>query len=98
MNNAEIRLLIEIKPPTEDFPYWTALYPEIDLATQGETQQIAFKNAAEALKMWLSSLIEDGILKDTLIDCGFSTYRIKEIEEDARYILPHNIEERRCHA
>ena len=91
--NAEIRLLIEIKPPTEDFPYWEAIYPEIDLATQGETQQIAWKNAVEALRMWLSSLVEDGILDDVLRDCGFSANRIREIEEDTKYFLPQFVQE-----
>ncbi len=99
MASSEIRLLINIKPPTKDFPYWEAIYPEIDLATQGETQEIAWKNAVEALRMWLSSLSEDGILADVLRECGFSTYRIQEIEEDAKVFLPQNNRKKsQCHA
>ena len=88
MSDVEIRLLLEIKPPVKDFPYWVAIYPEIDLATQGETQQKAWQNAVEALRMWLSSLVEDGILRDVLQECGLDVYRIQEIEEDARHFLP----------
>ena len=98
MNDVEIRLLMEIKPPTKDFPYWEAIYPEIDLATQGETQQKAWQNAVEALRMWLSSLVEDGILRDVLQECGFETYRIQEIEEDTRHFLPqYAAGAKRCH-
>ena len=80
MNSADVRLLIELKPPQEDCTYWVATYPEIDLSTQGETRQKALDNAVEALQMWLSSLLEDGILDEVLQDCGLSANRIKEIE------------------
>ena len=68
-----IKLLFEITPPTEGFPFWTASYPEIDLATQGETRQKALNNAAEALEMWLSSLAEDGILETEIQTCAISS-------------------------
>ena len=98
---AEIRLQITFNPPTEDFPYWTAIYPELDLATQGETLSKAKENAIEALIAWMECVVSKGKLVEVLTECGFTNYRIKQLEKDVRMLLPQRSAHgkvEQCHA
>jgi len=82
----------------------------LDVASQGETEEEARKNIAEALFMFLQSCIERGTLDAVLKKCGFRPLMeldqdIEPVESSARqeyvdvplYLLSQYEDNRRCH-
>lgn len=53
--------------------WYVASCPALDVATQGETEEVARKNIAEALTMFLRSCLERGTLDAVLKQCGFKS-------------------------
>ena len=70
----EIQITLTAKVPiriTKKRKWFLASCPALDVATQGETEELARKNIAEALEMFLRSCIERGTLDVVLKQCGF---------------------------
>ncbi len=62
------KLPIQITKKTK---WFVASCPALDVASQGETEEEARKNIAEALFMFLGSCFERGTLDAVLKQCGF---------------------------
>ena len=62
------KLPIEI---TKKSKWFVASCPALDVGSQGETEEEARKNIAEALFMFLRSCFERGTLNAVLKQCGF---------------------------
>ncbi|HNR12308.1 MAG TPA: hypothetical protein PLG17_12605 [Thermodesulfobacteriota bacterium] len=73
--NFQVELPIEIKQRKK----WVlASCPVLDIHSQGETAAKAKKNLAEALRLFITSCFERGILEEVLKECGFRpTYEYK---------------------
>ncbi len=56
---------------TKKEKWFVASCPALDVACQGETEDAARKNIAEALFMFLRSCFERGTLDAVLKECGF---------------------------
>ena len=86
--NGTLYLRAEITPPDET-GCWTVIFPEVNVGSQGETLEIASKNANIALSLWLESCNEAGQLKQALLECGLDQDRIQQIERDVtRGVVP----------
>ena len=79
--NGTLYLRAEITPPDET-GCWTVIFPEINVGSQGETLEIASKNANIALSLCLESCVEAGTLKQALLECGVEPHRIQQIERE----------------
>jgi predicted RNase H-like HicB family nuclease len=64
--------------------WFVASCPALDVASQGETEEEAKKNIAEALFMFLRSCFERGTLEAVLKQCGFSP--VMEQDQDTEPI------------
>jgi len=72
----EYKITLTAKLPIEitKKPKWyVASCRALDVASQGETEEIAKKNIAEALTMFLRSCVERGTLDAVLKQCGFKS-------------------------
>ena len=68
------RVQIEFTVPAEvreEGAYFVAGCPPLDVFSQGETEQSALANLAEALQLFIESCYERGTLEKVLKDCGF---------------------------
>lgn len=81
LTHERLYLRTEITPPDET-GCWTVIFPEVNVGSQGETLEIASKNANIALSLWLESCIEAGQLEQALQECGLNQNRIEQIERD----------------
>jgi predicted RNase H-like HicB family nuclease len=102
------KLPIQITKKTE---WYLASCPALDVTTQGETEEVAKKNIAEALFMFLRSCFERGTLDAVLKECGFTS--IMEVQDTDTgpaeslagqeymdvplYLLSHFEESHQCH-
>lgn len=57
---------------------WVAWCPAIDLASQGETQELAFKALEEAIQLWFDDCLERGVLREALKEVGFRPVSMPE--------------------
>ena len=71
----------EITPP-DATGCWTVIFPEINVGSQGETLEIASKNANIALSLWFESCIDAGTLEQALQESGLEPDRIQQIERE----------------
>ena len=55
----------------EEGAYFVAVCPPLDVFSQGETEESALDNLAEALQLFIESCYERGTLEEVLKDCGF---------------------------
>ena len=84
--------------------YYVSYCPLIDLYSQGETKNIAIKNLADAISLFLLSCIERGTLDKVLSRCGAKIVKkVKKIPPKQNYInIPFPIQaespQRACHA
>jgi predicted RNase H-like HicB family nuclease len=72
----EFRITLTVKLPiqvTKKAKWYIASCPALDVASQGETEDVAKKNVAEALTMFLRSCVERGTLDAVLKQCGFKS-------------------------
>lgn len=72
----EFRITLTAKLPIQIIrkeKWFVASCPALDVASQGETEEIARSNIAEALTMFLRSCVERGTLDAVLKQCGFSS-------------------------
>lgn len=57
--------------------YYVSCCPVLDVYSQGETKELALENLAEALRLFLISCFERGVLDEVLRDCGFQPIEVK---------------------
>ena len=65
---------VEFTVPAEvrqDGAYFVAGCPPLDVFSQGESEESALANLAEALQLFVESCYERGTLEEVLKDCGF---------------------------
>ena len=65
---------VELAVPAEvrdDGAHFIAACPPLDVFSQGDTEQSALVNLAEALQLFVESCYERGTLEEVLKDCGF---------------------------
>lgn len=65
--------------------YYLASCPLLDVHSQGETEEQAKKNLAEAVSLFLFSCIERGTLDAVLKKCGFSISKAVEHKPKPKY-------------
>lgn len=69
-------------------PKWfVASCPALDVSSQGETKEIAKKNIAESLTIFLRSCVERGTLDAVLKQCGFKSV-VTEEQDLESFSLP----------
>lgn len=86
---------VEFTVPAEvrqEGAYFVAGCPPLDVFSQGETEESALVNLAEALQLFVESCYERGTLEKVLKDCGFkpegNSGRSKESSRTVRVALP----------
>ena len=66
--------------------------PPLDVYSQGDTEEAALVNLAEALHLFIESCFERGALEEVLKDCGFrpdsSGFELAEGQRMVRVPLP----------
>ena len=109
----KIRITLTAKLPiqiTKKAEWFVACCPALDVASQGETEDAARKNIAEALFMFLRSCFERGTLDAVLKECGFESAMEQDWEsqplESAKgqeyvdiplHLLSRSVEDLQCH-
>jgi len=98
----EVKLPIRIKKKTKVF---ISCCPSLDITTQGNTEDEAKRNLAEAIKLFLITCFEKGTLDSVLKRCGFTAIdKSVKLPKDHRFItvpLPFMVKSHRqtlCHA
>ena len=76
----------------EEGAYYVSVCPPLDVCSQGETEEAALVNLAEALHLFIESCFERSTLEEVLKDCGFrpdnSDFEPAEDQRTARVPLP----------
>lgn len=98
----EVKLPITIKKKSKIF---ISCCPPLDITTQGNTEEEAKSNLAEAIKLFLITCFEKGTLDKVLKKCGFTAIdKAVRLPKDNRFItvpLPFMVKNHRqtlCHA
>lgn len=65
---------------------WVAVCPQIDVVTQGTSEDDAKRCLHEAVHLWFDSCVERGTLPEALRECGF---RVATYEEEAETAPNH---------
>lgn len=88
MDADALNLTVDVHP-SRDLPgVWIASCPELDLATQGTSQEDARLNLNEALDAWFSCCLEYGTLDGALRECGLPPQRIASIKKSLQQVYP----------
>ena len=89
------RLRVEFTVPAEvreEGAYYISVCPPLDVYSQGDTEEAALVNLAEALHLFIESCFERGTLEEVLKDCGFkpdnSDFELAEGQRMVRVPLP----------
>ena len=89
---AEVRAADQTGAPDSEGAYYISACPPLDVFSQGETEEAALANLAEALQLFVESCYERGTLEEVLKDCGFAPdgnrTEIAEHERVVRVPLP----------
>lgn len=51
---------------------WIGVCPALDLASQGETEDLALQAVTDAVEVWFESCLERGVLSQALESSGFT--------------------------
>ena len=65
----EFTLPVEVRESDSGAAYRVSVCPPLDVFSQGETEEAALANLAEALQLFIESCIERGTLEEVLKDC-----------------------------
>ncbi len=80
----EVKLPITIKKKAKVF---ISCCPPLDITTQGNTENEAKRNLAEAIKLFLITCFEKGTLDAVLKSCGFTSIdKSVKLPKDHRFI------------
>ena len=89
---AEVREADQTSAPSGGGAYYISVCPPLDVFSQGETEEAALANLAEALQLFVESCYERGTLEEVLKDCGFALAgndtEVAEHERVVRVPLP----------
>ncbi|MCC7201860.1 MAG: type II toxin-antitoxin system HicB family antitoxin [Nitrospirae bacterium] len=86
--------------------YYVSCCPILDVYSQGKTRNKALENLIEALRLFLISCYDRGVLDEVLRDCGFTPVEVKgpvkarpfpKKYESVNVPLPFNLKESRTH-
>ncbi len=77
-NSVELTIKLQTLISQED-GIWLAECPSIDVATQAETESAAFAAIDEAVKAWFESCLERGVLREALLESGFTLAKTGEL-------------------
>lgn len=83
------RVQVEFTVPAEvreDGAYFIAVCPPLDVFSQGETEESALVNLAEALQLFIESCYQRGTLEDVLKDCCFKPGNSGGFQESGRMV------------
>ncbi len=83
----EVQITFTAKLPieiTKKEKWFVACCPVLDVASQGETEEVARRNIAEALFMFLRSCFERGTLDAVLKECGFKAAMVQDLRGQPR--------------
>jgi len=70
--------------------YWVASSPAFDIATQGETFEIAEKNFQELLCLFVESCFLRGTLAEVLRQAGYTETQAESAVKAAATFFPHS--------
>ena len=88
----EFTLPVDVREADDGGAYYVSVCPPLDVLSQGETEEAALANLAEALQLFIESCFERGTLEEVLKDCGFVPGRnnreVAEGERVVRVLLP----------
>lgn len=62
----EFTVPAEVRGPGDGGAYYISVCPPLDVYSQGETENIALANLAEALRLFIESCFERGTLEEVL--------------------------------
>ena len=68
----EFTVPAEVREAGDEGAYYVSVCPPLDVYSQGETEEVALANLAEALRLFIESCFERGTLVEVLKDCGFA--------------------------
>ena len=68
----EFTVPAEVRGAGDGGAYYISVCPPLDVYSQGETEEIALANLAEALRLFIESCFERGTLEEVLKGCGFA--------------------------
>ena len=88
-SNIELQGNLPIQIISEEGGY-SVVCPILDIASQGETVEIAMKMFSECLEMFFEDLIENGNLEKVLLECGWKV-EIKHENSPIKIIIPPQI-------
>jgi len=72
MRSSVVNLSVRLEAAfRQDGKCWLAWCLPLDVMTQGETKEAAFKSLKEAVGLWFESCIERGVLDEALGEVGF---------------------------
>lgn len=79
----EIKISVNLQVDLRlDVDTWVGVCPSLDLASQGESEQLALKAITEAVEVWFESCLERGVLAQALEESGFQRVMHKEALPD----------------
>ena len=88
----EFTLPVEVCEADDGGAYHVSVCPPLDVLSQGETEEAALANLAEALRLFVESCFERGTLEEVLKDCGFvpsrNNHKVAEGKRVVRVPLP----------
>jgi predicted RNase H-like HicB family nuclease len=88
-SNIELQGNLPIQIISEEGGY-SVVCPILDIASQGETVEIAMKMFSECLEMFFEDLIENDNLEKVLLECGWKI-EIKHKNSPIKIIIPPQI-------
>lgn len=95
-----LHLKAEITPPDES-GYWSVVFPELGVGSQGETLEKASANASEALFLWFEYCIKAGTLDQALLECDIDPNKVQSLHQELMQgFMPPSFMEKEtvCHA
>ena len=88
----EFTLPVKVREADDGGACFVSVCPPLDVLSQGETEEAALANLAEALQLFVESCFERGTLEAVLKDCGFvlgeNNQKVAEDERVVRVPLP----------
>lgn len=78
-----IKIEMQLHAQTKQEGDWfIARVPDLDIYTQGHTEEEALSNLTEALQLFVESCFEQGTLEQVFRDCGYHTSHHHSLESE----------------
>ena len=83
----EFTLPAGVREADDGGAHYVSVCPPLDVLSQGDSEEAALANLAEALQLFIESCFERGTLEEVLKDCGFALGRNnREVAEGQRVV------------